>query len=196
MCTGHIVTGSCSSRGRDSVLWCYATAWLDSSCSKDLKAVLTDVALRGRDWMDTSYVAECNGANVDNILLRMGCLIHTVVPEMFWKEYSLNKLGVLLHPISVSCGAFGSLYVVDYTLGCLLKIRLHNPADVQVLARDILNHLCHLWIGCNLCHSWRKSVIFGCRQRCEIKSQSTEEAMTTRRTPHAWPAWPRWESVA
>ena len=36
------------------------TARLGSSCSKDLKAVLTDVALRGRDRMDTSYVAECN----------------------------------------------------------------------------------------------------------------------------------------
>ena len=36
------------------------TARLGSSCSKDLKAVLTDVALRGRDRMDTSDVAECN----------------------------------------------------------------------------------------------------------------------------------------
>ena len=46
--------------------------------------------------MDTTYVAECNGANVDNVLLRMGYLVHTVVPEMLWKEYGLNKLGVLL----------------------------------------------------------------------------------------------------
>ena len=45
------------------------TARLDSSCSKDLKAVLTDVALRGRDRMDMSYIAECNGANVENVLL-------------------------------------------------------------------------------------------------------------------------------
>jgi hypothetical protein len=121
------------------------TARLDSSCSKDLKAVLTDVALRGRDRMDTSYVAECNGANVEKVLLRMGYLVHTVVPEMFWKEYGLNKLGVLLHPISVCCGAFGSLYIVDYTLGSLFQVRLHNPADVQVLARDILNPTCVIY---------------------------------------------------
>ena len=63
---------------------------------------------------------------------------------MFWKEYGLNKLGILLHPISVYCGAFGSLYVVDYSLGSLFQVRLHKPADVQVLARDILNPTCHL----------------------------------------------------
>lgn len=28
---------------------------------------------------------------------------------------------------------------LDYTLGSLFQVRLHNPADVQVLARDILN---------------------------------------------------------
>lgn len=95
--------------------------------------------------MDTSYVAEWNGANVEKVLLRMGYLVHTVVPEMFWKEYGLNKLGVLLHPISVCCGAFGSLYVVDYSLGSLFQVRLHNPADVQVLARDILNPTCVIY---------------------------------------------------
>ena len=79
--------------------------------------------------MDTSYVAECNGANVEEVLLRMELLVHTVVPEMFWKEYGLSKLGALLHPISVCCGAFGSLYVVDYTLRSLFQDRTHNPAD-------------------------------------------------------------------
>ena len=64
---------------------------------------------------------------------------------MFWNEYGLNKLGGLLHPISVCCGAFGSLYVVDYSLGSLFQVRLHNPADVQVLARDILNPTCVIY---------------------------------------------------
>ena len=52
------------------------TAWLDSSCSNNLKAVLTDVALRGRDRMDTSYVAGCNGADVERVVLRMEYLLH------------------------------------------------------------------------------------------------------------------------
>lgn len=121
------------------------TARLDSSCSKDLKAVLTDVALRGRDRMDTSYVAECNRVNVVEVLQRMGYLVHTLVPEMFWKEYGLNKPGVLVHPISVCCGAFGLLYVVDYTLGSLFKVRLHNPADVELLAKDILHPTCVIY---------------------------------------------------
>ena len=95
--------------------------------------------------MDTSYVAECNGVNVAEVLQRMGYLVHTLVQEMFWKEYGLNKPGVLVHPISVWCGAFGSLYVVDYTLGSLFKVRLHNPADVELLAKDIFHPTCVIY---------------------------------------------------
>lgn len=75
----------------------------------------------------------------------MEYLVYTVDPEMFWKEYGLNKPGGLFYPMSVCCGAFGSLYVVDYTLGSLFQVRLHNPADVQVLARDILNPTCVIY---------------------------------------------------
>ena len=89
--------------------------------------------------MDTSYVAECNAEPVTHILKRMDFLIHTIVAEMFWKEYGLNKPGVLEHPISVCAGNFGLLYTADYTLGILFKVKLHNPADVQILAKDISN---------------------------------------------------------
>lgn len=121
------------------------SAWLYSSCSEDLKAVVTDVALRGRDRMDTSYVAECNAEPVAHILKQMDFLIHTIVPEMFWKEYGLNKPGVLEHPISVCAGNFGSLYTGDYTLGIVFKVKLHNPADVQILAKDISNPTCIIY---------------------------------------------------
>ena len=141
--------------------------------------------------MDTSYVAEWNGANLEKVLLRMRYLVHTVVPEMFWKEYGLNKLGVLLHPISVCRGAFGSLYVVDYSLGSLFQVRLHNPADVQVLARDILNPTCVIYESGVIFVTQEDSLsyldVFG----REIKSQSTEKASATRRAPQAWPARPR-----
>ena len=62
-----------------------------SSLSKELSAVITDMALRGRDRMDTSYVAECNSKAVANIIQRMKYLVHTLVPEMFWKEYGNNS---------------------------------------------------------------------------------------------------------
>ena len=115
------------------------TARLYLSCLEELKAIVTDVALRGRDRMDTSFVAKCNAEPVARILKRMDFLLHTLVPEMFWKEYGLNKPGVLQHPISVCAGNFGSLYTADYTFGILFKVKLHNPADVQVLAKDVAN---------------------------------------------------------
>ena len=130
------------------------TARLDSSCSKDLKVVLTDVALRGQDRMDTSYVAEW--ANVEMVLLRMEYLIHTVVPEMFWKEYRFNKPGVLLHPISVCCGTFGSLYVVDYIIAIPFSIQASQPCRHPSPSQGhFKSNTCHLWIRCHLRHRRR-----------------------------------------
>jgi len=133
------------------------TSRLYSPCSEELKAIVTDVALRGRDRMDTSFVAECNAEPVARILKRMDFLVPTLVPEMFWKEYGLNKPGVLQHPISVCAGNFGSLYTADYTLGILYKVKLHNPADVQVLAKDVANPTCIIY---------KSGVIFVAEESC------------------------------
>ena len=61
--------------------------------------------------MDTSYVTECNSKAVGDIIQRMKYLVHTLVPEMFWKDYGHNKEGVLEHPISVCTGCFGSMFL-------------------------------------------------------------------------------------
>ena len=58
------------------------TARVDSSQSKELSAVITDMALRGRDRMETTYVAECNSKTVVDIIQRMKYLVHTLAPEM------------------------------------------------------------------------------------------------------------------
>ena len=87
--------------------------------------------------MDTTYVAECNSKTVVDIIQRMKYLVHTLVPEMFWKEYGANKKGCLEHPISVCLGSFGSLYLVDFTAGSVVKARLHNPVDIQVLSHSM-----------------------------------------------------------
>lgn len=110
------------------------TARVYSSLSKELSAVFTDMALRGRDRMDTSYVAECNSKAVGDIIQRMKYLVHTLVPEMFWKEYGNNKEDVLEHPITVSTGGFGSMFLANFTAATLVKARLHNSVDVHVLS--------------------------------------------------------------
>lgn len=107
--------------------------------------------------MDTSYVAECNAEAVSNTLKRMDFLVHTLVPEMYWKEYGLNKPGILQHPISVCTGTFGSLYIVDYTLGIMFKVKLHNPADVQIIPNDIVNPTCVIY---------KSGVIFVAEEGC------------------------------
>lgn len=89
--------------------------------------------------MDTSYVAECNSKGVEDIIQRMKYMVHTLVPEMLWKEYGLNKVGILEHPI------FGALYLVDFTAGTLVKARRHNPVDVQVLSRGVERRTCVLY---------------------------------------------------
>ena len=79
----------------------------------------------------------------------MDVLVHMLVPEMFWKEYRLNKPGVLEHPIS--------LYTAYYMLGILFKVKLHNPAYVQFSAKDIANPTCV---------SYKSGVIFVAEKSC------------------------------
>ena len=107
------------------------TAHLDSAAAESLKTVLTDKALRGKDRMDTTYVAECTSPQVVEIVRSMNFLLHTIIPEMYWKEYSPNKPGATTHPLAVCLGSFGTLCFIDYTVGCLFKARLHNPVELE-----------------------------------------------------------------
>ena len=121
------------------------TARLYSSFTEEPKSAVTNIALRGRDRMDTSFIAECNAEPVQRIIQSMEFLVHTLVPEIFCKEYSLNKPGMLEHPLSVCTGNFGTLYTTDYTFGILFKVKLHDPADVQTVAKDFSSPTCVIY---------------------------------------------------
>ena len=54
------------------------TARLDSAAAEPLKSALTDKALRGRDRMDTSYVAEWTSRQVVETVRSMNFLVHTM----------------------------------------------------------------------------------------------------------------------
>lgn len=75
------------------------TARLYLSFTEELKSAVTNITLRGRDRMDTSFIAECNAEPVQRIIQSMEFLVHMLVTEIFWKEYGLNKPGVLEHPL-------------------------------------------------------------------------------------------------
>ena len=114
------------------------TARLDSAAAEPLKSALTDKALRGRDGMDTSYVAECTSRQVVETVRSMNFQVHTMNhTEMYWKEYGPNRPGVTIHPQVVCLGSFGTFFFVDYTVGCLFKARLHNPVELELLVDEL-----------------------------------------------------------
>ena len=113
------------------------TARLDSAAAELLKSALTDKALQGRDRMHTSYVAECTSRQVVETVRSMNFLVHTITPEMYWKEYGPNKQDVTTHPLAVCLGSFGTFFFVDYTDGCLFKARLHNPVELELLVDEL-----------------------------------------------------------
>ena len=79
------------------VMLCTARLYL--IFTEELNSAVPNIALRGRDRMDTSFIAECNAEPVQRIIQSMEFLVHMLVPEIFWKEYSLNKPGVLENPL-------------------------------------------------------------------------------------------------
>lgn len=75
--------------------------------------------------------AECTSEQVVETVRPMDFLLHTIIAEMYWKEYGPNKPGAITHPLAVCLGTFGTMFFVDYTDGCLIKARMHNPVEVE-----------------------------------------------------------------
>ena len=74
-------------------------------------------------------------------------MVHTLVPEMFWKEHGLDKGGILEHRIPICTGSFGTLYFVDFTAGTIVNTRLRNLVEIQVLSCSVENAWLHLDVG-------------------------------------------------
>ena len=76
---------------------------------------------------------------------------HTIAPEKsrFWKS---NLHGACSHPVADFTGPLGSILVFDYDFtSCitrLLRIRLHQPADVFVLSSEITLFLRGIYAKC------------------------------------------------
>ena len=67
-------------------------------------------------------------------------MVHTLVPEKnrFWTS---NQQGVCCHPVAICPGPLGSILALDNDFNTsysrLLKIRLHQPADVAELQNGL-----------------------------------------------------------
>lgn len=44
----------------------------------------------------------------------------------------------ITHPLAVCLGSFGTLFFVDYTVGCLFKAKMHNPVELERVVDGIV----------------------------------------------------------
>ena len=85
---------------------------------------------------------------------------------------------------------------MDYSLGSLFQVRLHNPADVRVLARDILNPTCVIYESGVIFVAEEDSLSYlDVAKVVKLNPKALKKASATRIAPQARPARPRREST-
>ena len=109
---------------------------------KKLKKLLTEESVRNKDRMAVDPILLLTTPELLDVLQSLDRVVYTIVPEKY-RMWSSNRPGMYPHPLSVTCGPFGKLLVVDFNplnnTSKLLLVRLHSPADVIVLVEDLQN---------------------------------------------------------
>ena len=107
-----------------------------------LKKLLTEESVRNKDRMAVDPILLLTTPELLDVLQSVNRVVYTIVPEKY-RMWSSNRPDMYPHPLSVTCGPFGKLLVVDFdplkNTSQLLLVRLHSPADVIVLVEDLQN---------------------------------------------------------
>lgn len=107
-----------------------------------LKKLLTEESVRNKDRMAVDPILLLTTPELLDVLQSVNRVVYMIVPEKY-RMWSSNRPGMYPHPLSVTCGPFGKLLVVDFdplkNTSKLLLVRLHSPADVIVLVEDLQN---------------------------------------------------------
>ncbi len=89
-----------------------------------------------KDRMDFNCILHLTKPQAIEHLKSVDQIVHTIVPDKY-KISDTNKVGLYPHPIAIDIGEDGRLYVLNYKpmqkRSTVLKIRLHNPAEVNTL---------------------------------------------------------------
>ena len=105
----------------------------DSDVRKLLRKTLTLECVRNKDRMAVEPIVRLTRPEVIEVLSKVSLVVHTLVPEKY-RFWTSNQQGVCCHPVAICPGPVGSILTLDYdfNISCsrLLKIRLHQPADV------------------------------------------------------------------
>ena len=77
---------------------------------------------------------------VIKVLSKVSLVVHTLVTEKY-RFWTPNQQRVCCHPVAICPGPLGSILAFDYDFNTscsrLLKIRLHQPADVAELQNGL-----------------------------------------------------------
>ena len=107
-----------------------------------LKKLLTEESVRNKGRMAVNPILLLTTPELLDVLQSVNRVVYMIVPEKY-RMWSSNRPGMYPHPLSVTCGPFGKLLVVDFdplkSTSKLLLVRLHSPADVIVLVEDLQN---------------------------------------------------------
>ena len=113
---------------------------------KHLRKLSTLESVRNKDRMAIDPIIRLTRPGVIEVLQKVELVVHTIVPEKY-RFWASNQQGVCKHPVAPSPGPIGNILTIDYDLSSsssrLLKIRLHQPAEVSELqtgmrdARDV-----------------------------------------------------------
>ena len=95
--------------------------------------MLTLECVRNKDRMAVEPIVRLKRPEVIEVLSKVSLVVHTLVPEKY-RFWTSNQQGVCCHPVAICPGPVGSILTLDYdfNISCsrMLKIRLHQPADV------------------------------------------------------------------
>ena len=102
---------------------------MSANCGK----MLTLECVRNKDRMAVEPIVRLTRPEVIEVLSKVSLVVHTLVPEKY-RFWTSNQQGVCCHPVAICPGPLGSILTLDYDFNTscsrLLKIRLHQPADV------------------------------------------------------------------
>ena len=105
-----------------------------------LKKLLALECVRNKDRMSVEPILGLASPEVINHVHFAAIVVHTIVPETY-KLSTSNMPGIVVHSIDICLGSTGMLLLVDVgkdvSSGTLIKVRLHYPADVNVLAKQL-----------------------------------------------------------
>ena len=105
----------------------------DSVVRKLLRKMLILECLRNKDRMAVEPIVRLTRPKVSLV-------VHTLVVEKY-RFWTSNQQGVCCHPVAICPEPLGSILALDYNFNTscsrLLKIRLHQPADVAELQNGL-----------------------------------------------------------